>query len=471
MGSNPTISTKEGRKQGMEVLCLRPFPCCGKRQKNGGVYEQAGKKEKQQRGKDKADAAAAEGTGEKTGGKGKEMRENGTDEDAMSERRTRELYYEDGYQTQFSARVLSCKEERDGDFSVILDQTAFFPEQGGQGADRGVLGGRSVLDVQVQDGVITHHLDGALPMGDTVAGTVDWERRYDFMQQHTGEHIVSGLVHHHFGYDNVGFHLSEEETRLDFSGPIGEQDLLRVEEEANRAVWSNLPVLVSCPEPAQLSTLSYRSKLELKKNVRIVEIPGVDRCACCAPHVRSTAEVGIIKLTGAMNYKGGVRLTMVCGLRALKDYRNKQSCGEQISRLLSVRQGEITEGVRALQERLQVAESENQRLSEMLLERQAASVPGPECRRHALLFVESAPQGAMRRLVNTWAGQYRGLAAIFSGNDAQGYRFILGSRTVDCTALAEVLRAQGFRCGGGKGYLQGSAPGSEAKIRAILEEH
>lgn len=384
--------------------------------------------------------------------------------------KTEELYYQDVRQTEFDAEVLSCVEdEKAGVYRAVLNRTAFFPEQGGQKADRGELGGHEVFDVRMKNGVITHFLKGALAVGSVVTGRVDWARRFDFMQQHTGEHIFSGLVHARFGYDNVGFHLSETETRLDFSGPIPESALLDIEEAANRVIWENLPVRVSVPEPEVLKILNYRSKLTLTENVRIVDIPGVDCCACCAPHTGSTGQVGLIKLVDAMNYKGGVRLHIVCGLRALRDYGEKQRRGEEISHLLSVKQVEIADAVCQLKEKEAEAEARCNALGKKLLELTAAALPTPQHSRHALIFTDNtASPNAMRETVNQLMERYSGCSAVFSGSDSEGWRFVLGSRFVDCTALAGVLRKAGFRCGGTEGFLQGSSACSEAQIREIL---
>ncbi len=389
----------------------------------------------------------------------------------MPEReKTEELYYQDVRQTEFDAEVLSCvADEKAGVYRAVLNRTAFFPEQGGQKSDRGEVGGCEVFDVRVKGGVITHFLCGSLEVGTVVTGSVDWARRFDFMQQHTGEHIFSGLVHARFGYDNVGFHLSETETQLDFSGPIPESALSEIEEAANRAVWENLPVRISIPESEALKSLEYRSKLALTENVRIVDIPGVDRCACCAPHLDSTGQVGLIKLVAAMNYKGGVRLHIACGLRALRDYGEKQKRGEEISHLLSAKQEEIADAVHQLKQKEAEAEARCSVLGKKLLELTAAALPAPERSRHALIFTDNAVSpNAMRETVNQLMERYSGCSAVFAGSDSEGWRFTLGSRQVDCAALADVLRKAGFRCGGTKGFLQGSSACPEAQIRELL---
>ena len=238
---------------------------------------------------------------------------------------TEKLFYRDSHLKEFTAEVLSC-EKRDGHYEVELDRTAFFPEGGGQYADTGVLDEMQVCDVQEKDGRIFHimkdrseRVSEYFTAGRRVSGRIDWEERFMKMQQHTGEHIVSGLVHARFGYNNVGFHLGSEDCTMDFNGAVTKEELQEIEQEANRAVWKNLPVQVLYPTEEELASMDYRSKIEIEGQIRIVVIPGYDVCACCAPHVNNTGEIGMIKLTGVQRYKGGVRVTMLCGVRALLD--------------------------------------------------------------------------------------------------------------------------------------------------------
>ena len=383
--------------------------------------------------------------------------------------KTEELYYKDVHRTEFTAEVLSCTaDKKNGTFLAVLDRTAFFPEQGGQKSDRGTLGEAEVLDAHVKGGIITHVLDRPLEEGSTVTGKVDWARRFDFMQQHTGEHMLSGRVHARFGYDNVGFHLSETETTLDFSGPIDAEALKELELEVNRAIWADIPVKTGFPEEEVLKNLDYRSKLELTHDVRIVEIPGIDVCACCAPHCDTTAQVGIMKITDVMNYKGGVRLHIACGQRALSDYGRKQDAVDAVSVLLSAKREEIAEAVKKHLEKENRTEGALAETGRKLLEAYAAALPSPEESRHALLFVESADQNTMRRTMNGLAERYEGISGVFCGSDADGYRFVLGSRNIDCKTLAAELRKAGFKCGGSDIFLQGSTGCTAEAIRQEL---
>ena len=383
--------------------------------------------------------------------------------------KTEELYYQDTRRTEFDASVLSCiPDEKQKTFLAVLDRTAFFPEQGGQKSDLGTLGEAKVLDVRTKDGIITHVLDREIAAGSRVTGNVDWERRFDFMQQHTGEHMFSGLVHERFGYDNVGFRLSEGLTQLDFSGPIPAEALQEIEEKVNEAVWADIPVVTGFPEPEVLKNLEYRSKISLTEGVRIVEIPGIDRCACCAPHLDSTGQAGVVKIVSAQNYKGGVRLYIVCGKRALKDYEKLKESVQNISVLLSAKQDDIFDAVAALKKKEQETETRFFHLQEQLLGLKADALPSPEQERNAFLFAESLNQDVLRHEVNALTERYPGLSGVFAGNDSEGFRFVLGSRETDMKALLPGLRAAGFKCGGGKELVQGSVSLSEEEIREAL---
>ena len=268
---------------------------------------------------------------------------------------TEKLFYQDSYVREFEASVLSCERDKER-YKVVLDRTAFFPEGGGQSADTGVLicdsGSVRVLDVQEIQGVVVHYTDGAVPGGVRVKGELDFEERFSKMQQHTGEHIISGLVNRYFGYRNVGFHLGKEAVTMDYDGVLTQEDLRRVEREANQAVAENLPVKVLYPNQEELGQITYRSKIEIEGQIRIVQIPGYDSCACCAPHVKETGSVGLIKITGAIHYKGGMRVSMLCGFRALEDYRQKEGNIQKISGLLSARQEDTAEAVERLLEEI-----------------------------------------------------------------------------------------------------------------------
>ena len=208
---------------------------------------------------------------------------------------TEKLYYQDAHQAQFQATVLSCRPGKHG-YDVVLDRTCFYPEGGGQPGDTGVLSGVRVTDTHEAGGEIVHYCEAPLAEGQTVEGTIDYERRFEFMQLHTGEHILSGVIHRRFGYENVGFHMGADFVTIDLSGMLTPEQVQSVEAEANEWIWKNVPVEVSYPDPEALKTIPYRSKKELTGQVRIVTIPGADICACCGTHVSNTGEIGLLRL-------------------------------------------------------------------------------------------------------------------------------------------------------------------------------
>ena len=228
----------------------------------------------------------------------------------MSE--TRKLYYEDVYTKEFTAKVLECREGKKG-YEIILDQTAFYPEGGGQPCDLGTLNDVEVLEVHEKNGEIIHYTKEAIEPGKEVTGKIDWDRRFDLMQQHSGEHIVSGLVHAAYGYDNVGFHMSSDVITVDLSGVLSETQLAEIEAETNRKIWENSEVEITYPSREELDKLDYRSKKELTGQVRLVRFPGSDLCACCGTHVTHTGEIGAVKILTVENFHEGIRLTMICG--------------------------------------------------------------------------------------------------------------------------------------------------------------
>ncbi len=372
----------------------------------------------------------------------------------------------------FTATILSCKKEEGGLYSIILDQTAFFPEEAGQGADKGFINSQPVRHVSIdQDNIITHYIACPFPEGSTIMGQVDWVQRFDYMQQHTGEHILSGLVHRHFGYNNVGFHLGDSETTLDFDGPLTQEEIRNMEKLANEAVTADLPVNVSFPSEEELKVLSYRSKLELSGLVRIVEIPGIDFCACCAPHVDTTGKVGMIKVTDLQSHRGGMRLTILCGSRALADYSNKQDIVNSASALLSAKPELISNAITRLMEDSQSKQERINSLQAKLLESRLLALPLPDTSMHALLFEDNLDTKAIRNAVNTLSASYAGYSGIFTGSDTGGYRFILGSKRLDCNDAARILRERlQAKCGGSALMIQGSVNASKEQITNLILE-
>lgn len=387
---------------------------------------------------------------------------------------TEKLFYQDSHLTEFEAKVLSCEPVNpdilpghSGEYAAELDRTAFFPEGGGQYADTGVLGGVRVTDVQEKDGRILHLLEGPLEPGTCVSGRIDWEERFMKMQQHSGEHIVSGLVHSAFGYNNVGFHLGSEDCTMDFDGELSKEQLVHIEQEANRAVWKNLKIQALYPSAEELARMEYRSKIEIEGQVRIIVVPGYDVCACCAPHVSYAGEIGLIKLTHVQRYKGGARVTMLCGVRALQDYEVKQEQAGEISALLCAKENEIAESVRHLRDEADNLKYELGEKEKKLIAVKAEMIPKdgkPVC-----IFTEDIEGDSMRLLMNLVLEAGHNVCAVFHGNDSEGYRYVIGSRTQNMRELVKEFNAAFDGRGGGKPEMvQGTARGCESEMKTWI---
>ena len=374
---------------------------------------------------------------------------------------TRKLYYEDSHLVQFSATVLSCTQVKKG-YEVILDATAFYPEGGGQAGDTGALGGVRVLDTRERDDTLVHLCDGALPVGGTVEGAVDYGPRFLRMQQHSGEHIVSGILHRRYGCHNTGFHMGADVITIDFDAVIPAADLPQIEAEANGAVWANLPVRCWYPEPEELAGLSYRTKRALPWPVRIVEIPGFDRCACCGTHVQATGEIGLIKLLSVMNFRGGTRMEMACGQQALDLLNTAYSQNKLVSQAFSAQPGETGAAAQRMNELLA-----QQKYRITSLERRifAASAAGYAGKGNVVHFEEGLDGNGVRLLADTVAEVCCGTAAVFSGTDETGYAFCLVTRDGDLRPLGRALTTALHGRGGGKPICQqGRVSASKAEI-------
>ena len=377
------------------------------------------------------------------------------------------LYYQDSHLFDFTARVLSC-EARGKAWAVALDRTAFFPGGGGQPADTGTLAGVRVLDMREEGGGILHLCAAPLAAGDTVEGRVDREERFRLMQNHSGEHVLSGLVHRKYGFENVGFHMGSDCVTVDFSGELSWEELLELEREANAVVWQNLPVRAWFPDSDELARLAYRSKLELTENVRLVEIGDIDRCACCAPHVSFTGEIGLIKLLDAQRHRGGVRVTMVCGADALREVQARQESVTAISRALSARRGEVAEAVQRLQGEQQKTRERADALSMAYIRFLAGGAD--KSAKNRVLFDALLDETAQRELVNLLTPGCEGLAAVFCGDDESGWRYVVGREKGGLRALTRAFNAAvSGRGGGSDAMLQGRAGAKRQEIECALE--
>lgn len=384
--------------------------------------------------------------------------------------KTIRLYDADAYQTEFEATVLACEEveKKDGRvYQVWLDQTLFFPEEGGQSPDMGTIDGVEVLDVQIKNEVITHTLAAPLTVGTTVKGVVDWKHRFYNMQQHSGEHIFSGIVHKKFGYDNVGFHLSDSIVTMDFNGVISPKEITEIEEKVNQAIIENIPVEVSYPSKEELKELDYRSKIEIEGQVRIVTIPGYDVCACCAPHVRRTGEIGSLKVMNVQSYKGGVRVSILCGFRALDAFRQKADIITELMAEFSTSQDAILDNVKKLKGANQTMKNQLAAAKQELMEYKVSAIP--ENSENAILFEADLETPVVRGVVNGLVEKFAGISAVFVGNDENGYQFIVGSKNKDCRQIAATLREKlSARGGGSDKMIQGSVAATQLQIEELL---
>lgn len=381
--------------------------------------------------------------------------------------RTERLYYADPHMRAFEAQVLSCAPGKHG-FEVVLDRTAFYPEGGGQPGDSGTLSGVRVTDTHEREGVIVHYCAAPLEVGSLVHGELDWQQRFDRMQQHSGEHLLSGIIHRRFGLDNVGFHMGAEAVTIDFSGLLTPEQLLEVEREANEAVWRCLTTEITWPDAETLRTIPYRSKKELTGEVRIVTFPGVDICACCGTHVTSTGEIGLVKILSCEKFHEGVRLEILCGRRALEYLHEMTEQNRQVSGLLSARPRETAEAVRRTLDELSRQKFRAASLETRVFAAQAEHYRGAQ---NVLLFEDALTPDALRRLSDAIAAVSTGLCAVFSGTDADGYKYCVAQADGDLREFTKRMNAALSGRGGGKPFfVQGSVQAPRQQIEAFFGE-
>ena len=382
--------------------------------------------------------------------------------------KTERLFDRDAKLSLFDAEVISCEMAEDGQYAVILDKTAFFPNEGGQACDTGRIGVAKVISVDEKNGVIIHTVTSPVEVGATVSCEIDFAERYRKMQDHTAEHIVSGLIHRHFGYENVGFHLGDDYMTADFDGELSEENIAFIETLANDAVYACRSVRAYYPDAETLKNLEYRSKLDLSENVRIVEIEGVDMCACCAPHVCNTGEVGLIKIVEAIRYKGGMRLTMLAGRDALEDYRARQEQGRRISMAISAKQSEIADGVARLIDEMGKMKGS---LSQIKREMMQMKLDALEYTSEAIiLFEDGDDMLAIRNYVNGAVKKTEKMCAVFAGNDENGYKYIIASENIPLRALSKEISATlGGKGGGSDLMIQGSTPATRTQIEEFFK--
>ena len=386
---------------------------------------------------------------------------------------TERLYDSDSYLSEFTCKVVNLYSD-DKYFYIETDRTAFFPEGGGQTSDIGTLGDCYVENVQIEEGKIIHFVEKSdenvesLEIGMEICGKIDMKKRFSDMQQHTGEHIFSGIVNSLYGYNNVGFHLGSEVVTLDFDGTLTEEDMCKVENLVNKAVWDNLPINVMFPDDEQLSQIKYRSKIEIKEQVRIVEIPGVDVCACCAPHVKSTGEIGIIEVVNFEKYKKGTRVSILCGERALKDIRAKLNENRKISALTCAKQKETARAVERLKQENENLIYEITGLNREILSSMADTIDPQD---KIITFDKRLDCKLLSDFTISLMGKAGKFASSFCGEN-ESYRYCIASNNVDLRPLSKAINEAFSGRGGGKPEIvQGSLCGTQTEIEKFLNEY
>ena len=378
---------------------------------------------------------------------------------------TEKLYYKDAYLTEFSARVISC-EKGDEAYVAVLDRTAFFPEEGGQLSDKGTLGDARVTHVYERDGVIYHVVSEEI--SGEVLGALDFAERFDKMQNHTAEHILCGTIHKLYGLDNVGFHLGVEEVVFDISEPLTKEQLAAAEELANEAVFANIPIETLFPTAEELAELNYRSKLELTENVRLVKIGDVDLCACCAPHVNRTGEVGIIKILEVMRHRGGMRIWLAAGKRAYLDYKMNKEQLSAVSAALSVPRADAAEALAKYMAEAENTRSELKSARRALAEEMAKTIEKTEG--NAVVYLPELSSEELRAYVNVGVKRVSGMLVALTGKEGD-YKYIIASEKINITEHIKAINAALSGRGGGKPFaVQGSFNSSLVEIKNYFEK-
>ena len=378
----------------------------------------------------------------------------------------RKLYYDNCMLREFSATVTGCEESEKG-WRVTLDATAFYPEGGGQACDLGTLDGVAVTDVQEEGEAVIHLCSQALEVGKTVSGIIDWQRRFDLMQQHTGEHILSGLINSKFGWHNVGFHVGKDVMEVDFDGPISPEEVQWLEEQANRVIWEDMAVKCFVPDEEELEKTVYRSKRRLPWPVRIVQVPGIDSCACCGVHTATTGQVGLIKILSCTKFHSGVRLELVCGGRAYRYTAAVFEQNRQISQLLSAKPLETAQAAARLVQTLGEEKLRAANLQKQVFDSIAESYVNQE---NVVHFEEKLSGGEVRQLTEKIAAKCKGFAAVFAGEDG-AYTYCLGCPGGDLRQLGKGLNQTLNGRGGGKpDFQQGSVAADRQAILAFFAD-
>lgn len=379
---------------------------------------------------------------------------------------TERIFDTDSYIKEFSATVRSCVSGKKGRWEITLDRTAFYPEGGGQPGDRGTLGPVRVLDTQERNGKVVHLTDGPLTVGEQVQGALDWAWRFDLMQNHSGEHIVSGLFHRRFGCENVGFHMGKDTITVDFDRKFSPEELPELERQANEVVWANVETEITVYDHEAAKQQVYRSKKELPGDVRVVRFFGADACACCGTHVRRTGEIGLIKLLSVQRSRGGMRLEMLCGARAFAYVNAVLEQNRQISVALSAKPLKTAAAVDRLKGERDAAVYRLVGLENAAFARRAEALEGAG---NVLLLEPAMSPESVRKLAAAVLERCGGRCAVFAGDDEQGYKYAIGERNGQLRELVKQMNQALHGRGGGKpDFAQGSVSAGRAEIEAYF---
>lgn len=380
---------------------------------------------------------------------------------------TVKLYEKDAYCRSFAAKVVSCTANENG-YDIVLDQSAFFPEGGGQKGDTGRLGDAVVTDTQIVGDVIVHKTDKPFETGCEVCGEINWNIRFDRMQNHSAEHIVSGVAYSRFGCSNVGFHLGDDCMIVDFDKKLSAEDIAEIELASNKAVFDNIEIIAIYPTKEEIPTLQYRSKLDIEENLRLIRIGDVDCCACCAPHVAKTGEIGLVKITSFAPYKSGTRIEIAAGYRALADYTLLNNENKTIMKMLSAPRDKTAEFVSRQLEQISAVTKEKQSLvRELAIARLSVTKVGS----NGYSFCENCSFDDLRYCSNTLAEQNIVMCVLLSETSENEYIYVISSKELEVTSTVKQLNAAFSGKGGGKpNYAQGKLSGSRNEIEAMLAE-
>ena len=381
---------------------------------------------------------------------------------------TYKIYDEDAYIREFTAKVISCDKIKDN-FAAVLDRTAFFPEEGGQSCDIGTINDKKVLFVEIKDDVIIHYLSEKIEAGSEVVGKIDWNKRFRNMQNHTAEHIVSGLVHTYFGYENVGFHLGDIEVTADYDHVLNREELDKIELLANEAVYKNVSIKTWYPSEEEQKNIKYRSKKDFYEKLRLVAIDGYDVCACCAPHVATSGEIGIIRLVSAENLRGGSRVRILCSFDALSDYSLKSRQSLKISNMLCAKQNELDIAVGNLKEENESLKAKISEINKKLAEVISGNVQFTDG--NVVLLENSLDIGYFKDIINSCKNKCN-VICVLKGDDDTGYRYVIGSEKISLKQHVSLINSTlNGRGGGSDEMLQGTFASSKARIVQFFDNY